>query len=100
MVGDCSNQEPRWTNVPMFGCYMFQYSGCGGNGNNFYNKKKCQESCGQNIGKGRDIQTIDIGIPVFHPDTPYRSLTPCNMFFSIVIGLWPLIGFWPISVGF
>ena len=31
-----------------FGCYSFQYSGCGGNGNSFETKNECSKLC---IGK-------------------------------------------------
>ena len=28
-----------------FGCYSFQYSGCGGNGNNFETEHECSKLC-------------------------------------------------------
>lgn len=32
-------------------CMPFRFGGCGGNGNNFANKKKCELACGRKLKK-------------------------------------------------
>ena len=51
--GDCADDQSRWTNVNRFGCYVFQYSGCGGNGNNFQTENECLQSCKSIINVGQ-----------------------------------------------
>ena len=49
----------RWTfvrNLPFPGCYHFQYSGCGGNKNNFASENECKQMCGAgSSGVERDL---------------------------------------------
>ena len=45
VVGVCLQNQTKWTFVKKFGCYSFQYSGCGGNQNNFLNKQECVKIC-------------------------------------------------------
>eukprot|EP00091_Calanus_sinicus_P022660 TRINITY_DN7290_c0_g1_i1.p1 TRINITY_DN7290_c0_g1~~TRINITY_DN7290_c0_g1_i1.p1 ORF type:complete len:134 (-),score=20.62 TRINITY_DN7290_c0_g1_i1:245-646(-) len=44
-VGDCKGELDRWTYVQQWGCYLFQYGGCGGNQNSFMTKAECQDVC-------------------------------------------------------
>ena len=45
VVGGCLQNQTKWTFVKKFGCYSFQYGGCGGNQNNFLNKQECVKVC-------------------------------------------------------
>ncbi|XP_026743635.1 tissue factor pathway inhibitor-like isoform X2 [Trichoplusia ni] len=44
--GYCAERKTRWGyNSYMADCRKFLYTGCGGNGNNFMTRKRCEESC-------------------------------------------------------
>ena len=45
IVGGCLNNKTKWTHVKGFGCYSFQYSGCGGNDNKFESKNESLHFC-------------------------------------------------------
>eukprot|EP00091_Calanus_sinicus_P007853 TRINITY_DN19156_c0_g1_i1.p1 TRINITY_DN19156_c0_g1~~TRINITY_DN19156_c0_g1_i1.p1 ORF type:complete len:115 (-),score=18.20 TRINITY_DN19156_c0_g1_i1:17-361(-) len=71
--GYCSENQPRWTNVEGFGCFVFQYSGCGGNANNFMTEKKCLQHCKSNLSfvsesEGVAVTIRDGGKTILHID--------------------------------
>ncbi|KAG8538290.1 hypothetical protein GDO81_022910 [Engystomops pustulosus] len=44
--GSCKALVPRWAYDAAQGrCINFEYSGCQGNGNNFYSEKECKAHC-------------------------------------------------------
>ncbi|CAH2089824.1 unnamed protein product [Euphydryas editha] len=44
--GDCDNNLFRWGFNPTHNeCQLFEYSGCGGNQNNFRDKESCKAAC-------------------------------------------------------
>ncbi|XP_035782943.1 papilin-like isoform X2 [Anopheles albimanus] len=44
--GDCESNEERWFyDRRAQRCLSFNYSGCGGNGNNFYRQDECERQC-------------------------------------------------------
>uniref|UniRef100_A0A224YRV6 Tissue factor pathway inhibitor n=1 Tax=Rhipicephalus zambeziensis TaxID=60191 RepID=A0A224YRV6_9ACAR len=53
--GDCSGNYTRYYfNATKNRCLRFNYSGCGGNGNNFEDIAKCRYLCGGNYNPDRD----------------------------------------------
>ncbi|CAG9563739.1 unnamed protein product [Danaus chrysippus] len=46
--GNCNRSQYRWGfNPTINACDRFLYSGCGGNENNFMNRRDCDQACGQ-----------------------------------------------------
>ena len=56
-----SKTKKKWTFVKKFGCYSFQYSGCGGNQNNFHNKQECLNICEEDISPASESTFISTG---------------------------------------
>nr|KAF6331089.1 serine peptidase inhibitor, Kunitz type 3 [Myotis myotis] len=44
--GPCRAKLPRWFyNSSTYGCMLFHFGGCNGNGNNFLKKDACEKTC-------------------------------------------------------
>ncbi|XP_046969831.1 collagen alpha-1(VII) chain-like [Vanessa cardui] len=55
--GECDKNLKRWGYNPTTNdCQMFEYSGCGGNDNNFRDKETCKKSCIDNSSTGCESQ--------------------------------------------
>ena len=48
--GPCKSKFKRWTFMEKWGCYSFQWGGCGGNSNTFCTKKDCLRRCNNKEG--------------------------------------------------
>ena len=47
-IGDCSDSETRvYYDMHKKQCFAFQYTGCGGNANNFKDFSECSSTCGK-----------------------------------------------------
>lgn len=47
-IGDCSDSETRvYYDRRKKQCFAFQYTGCGGNANNFKDFSECSSTCGK-----------------------------------------------------
>ncbi|KAL5018638.1 hypothetical protein ScPMuIL_004360 [Solemya velum] len=73
--GDCSSSEYSWYYDSVSGtCRTFNYSGCGGNGNQFKSKGLCENTCSrevicrEDVGNGTQCQ-LNSNRWKFHPDT-------------------------------
>ncbi|KAJ2938169.1 hypothetical protein O0L34_g18509 [Tuta absoluta] len=53
-IGYCIKNIPRWA-FSRGDCYEFEYSGCGGNLNNFHSRESCLHHCGSLINKGGKV---------------------------------------------
>lgn len=94
--GTCDNVEKRFAfNVNTKRCQMFNYSGCGGNNNNFLRRRDCIVKCGRRQ-KGKASITSPL-LPVHSISTKYDcdlqlfqldGVKCTNFVFSCKISSW------------
>uniref|UniRef100_A0A0M3IQG7 Papilin n=1 Tax=Ascaris lumbricoides TaxID=6252 RepID=A0A0M3IQG7_ASCLU len=83
--GPCGSSITRWyydENAQL--CKPFQYSGCGGNGNNYGSKFACERRCAPVFGAGKCLKGVEPlktihGAPVNCAKTPCPSGYKCSV---------------------
>ena len=72
-AGDCRGIIPRYFfNTEASKCSEFNYSGCGGNGNNFETLHDCENMCAANKGESREWEFYELKFHHDRPDHQYR----------------------------
>eukprot|EP00091_Calanus_sinicus_P003373 TRINITY_DN13537_c0_g1_i1.p1 TRINITY_DN13537_c0_g1~~TRINITY_DN13537_c0_g1_i1.p1 ORF type:complete len:209 (-),score=32.43 TRINITY_DN13537_c0_g1_i1:156-758(-) len=84
--GGCKFPVEKWTFVKDYGCYNFQWSGCGGNSNKFRSKEECLRTCDNDKGFTSELSLT--GVMVLEQNNKVGTLETLGEEYSIKFELF------------